>query len=124
MASTAHDLGPERVWIAAKLHGLTVTGASVDYNGSVTIDERLLAEVGVAAFEQVHVVNLANGNRWVTYVLPGPPGVFELNGGGAHLGRIGDRCIAMTYRPGRRFTGAPVVFLDETNQVIRRTRYP
>jgi aspartate 1-decarboxylase len=113
-----------RTFIAAKLHGLTVTAASVDYNGSVTIDGGLLDRAGICPYEQVHIVNLATGGRWVTYVIPGPARVFTLNGGGARLGVTGDRCVVMTYRQQPHMSPATVLFLNDANRVVEETSYP
>ncbi|HQW74854.1 MAG TPA: aspartate 1-decarboxylase [Ornithinibacter sp.] len=113
-----------RTFVHAKIHDLTVTGAHLRYVGSVTIDASILEEVGIAGYEQVDVVNLNNGNRWTTYALPGDPGVFTLNGGGARLGVAGDRCVVMAYEQGEVFAGARVVFVDDTNQVTQRLTYP
>jgi len=113
-----------RTFVAAKLHNLHVTDASVDYVGSVTIASELLAEVDIRPYEQVDVVNLNNGSRWTTYVLPGDtPGVFTLNGGGARLGVVGDRCVVIAYRQAEAFPGARVVFCDKDNRVERRVEY-
>ena len=112
-----------RTYVAAKLHGLAVTACRLDYHGSVTIPAELLEAAGIDAFEQVHVVNLANGKRWVTYALPGEPGAFELNGGGAHLGVVGDRCVVMTYRQADAFGGALAVHIDGHNQPTGTVRY-
>jgi len=104
-----------RTFIASKLHGLCATAAGVEYHGSVTIDRNLMDMAGIEPYEQVHVVNLTNGNRWVTYAIPGDAGVFELNGGGALLGEVGHRFIVMTYRIGHRLEPAQVIFTDENN---------
>ena len=112
-----------RRWIAAKLHGLTVTDASLDYVGSVTIDGKLLHEAEISPYEAVDIVNLNNGHRWTTYALEGDAGVFTLNGGGARLGLPGDRCVVMTYRLGETFTGARTLFLDERNQITDTAEY-
>jgi aspartate 1-decarboxylase len=111
-------------FVAAKLHGITVTAASVEYNGSVTIDRSLMALAGMEPYEQVDIVNLNTGGRWTTYILPGEEGVFSLNGGGARLGVVGDRCVAMTYRSFDRFPGAQVLFLNTGNQVVSVMPYP
>lgn len=114
-----------RTFVAAKLHNLTVTGAAVSYVGSVTIDADLLDAAGIAPYEQLDIVNLANGARWTTYALPGPAGVFTLNGGGARLGLPGDRCVVMTYAAtDGDFPGARAVFVDEDNRVVRELTYP
>ena len=113
-----------RTYVAAKLHNLTVTDASVHYVGSVTVDAALLARAGIDAYEAVDVVNLNNGARWTTYVIPGSRGVFTLNGGGARLGVIGDRCVLIAYRQSERFERAAVVFVDESNDIDHATQYP
>ena len=71
----------------AKLHRVRVTEAKLDYVGSVTIDSDLLEKVGILPLEEVEIVNISNGNRWSTYVLPGKAGSGMVcpNGGGALL---------------------------------------
>jgi len=113
-----------RTYVSAKIHGITVTAASVQYQGSVSIGSDLLAAADIEPFEQVHVVNLNTGDRWVTYAIPAPERAFTLNGGGARLGVVGDRCVVMTYaQADDRFPGAKVVFCDAENH-FRRGRYP
>ena len=112
-----------RTFIAAKLHGLVVTGCRLEYHGSVTIADDLLDDVGIDPYEQVHVVNLNSGARWVTYALAGPPGTFELNGGGARLGVVGDRCVVMTYQQAEAFPGAVAVHVNALNGIHRRVPY-
>ena len=106
-----------RTFVAAKLHGIRVTDKAVRYHGSVSIAAELLAAAGIAPYEQVHVVNLANGQRWITYALPAPARTFTLNGGGARLGEIGDECVILTYRQEGAFSGAPIVFCDAQNAI-------
>lgn len=81
--------------LKAKLHRAVVTETNIDYVGSVTIDEALMSEVGILSFEQVHVWNLTNGSRLITYAIPAEKnsGVICLNGAAAHLTRVGDRVI-------------------------------
>jgi aspartate 1-decarboxylase len=112
-----------RTWVAAKLHGITVTGASVDYNGSVSLCPYLMEQAGISEYEQVHVVNLATGDRWITYALAGDQDMFTLNGGSARLGEVGDRCVVMTFAQGHRAPEAPVLFLDTGNRIIGRVTY-
>lgn len=120
--------------VRSKLHGITVTDASVEYNGSVSIDASLMRTVGIRAYEQVHVINLTNGNRWVTYAIPSSVlRAFTLNGGGAHLGKIGDRCVVMTYRQdivqsayvdrSSDVAVADVAFLNTRNTIVERMTY-
>ncbi|NEO93173.1 MAG: aspartate 1-decarboxylase [Moorea sp. SIO3G5] len=79
----------------AKLHRVRVTEANRHYVGSVTIDSDLLAQVGILPLEEVEIVNIDNGNRWSTYVLPGEAGSGKIcpNGGGALLCKEGDTLI-------------------------------
>jgi aspartate 1-decarboxylase len=113
-----------RSYIAGKIHGIRVTAASVEYHGSVTVDGGLLAAAGIDPYERVFIVNLSNGHRWDTYVLPGDPGVFTLNGGSARLGVPGDRCVIMTYALAGTAPGARVVFCGERNEISDTAAYP
>lgn len=112
-----------RTWVSAKLHGVRVTDASVRYHGSVTIGDDLMYAANIAPYEQVHVVNLSTGQRWVTYALPGKDGAFSLNGGGARLGVVGDECVVMTFRAATDYQPATVVFCDERNAITEITQY-
>jgi aspartate 1-decarboxylase len=106
-----------RCYLSAKLHGLCVTACELHYQGSVVIDSQLLAKVGIEPYERVFVVNLNTGSRWDTYAIAGSPGEFSLNGGGARLGDVGDRCIVMAFQWSDVRTPATVVQLDEENIV-------
>lgn len=99
-----------RTYVGAKLHGIPVTDKHLAYKGSVGIWAPYLEMVGIEPFEQVHIVNLSTGGRWITYALPiiNEHG-FTLNGGGARLGEIGDRCIVMTYVQAEAFPAAKVL---------------
>ncbi len=83
----------------AKLHNATVTQADLNYQGSIAIDSALLQESGILPFEQVHVYNVSNGARFVTYALEAPAGsrVFCVNGAAARLAAPGDRIIVVAY---------------------------
>jgi aspartate 1-decarboxylase len=85
--------------LRAKLHQARVTGADVNYEGSITIDETLLEESGMFVYERVLVVDLENGARFETYTIPGPPGsgMIEMNGAAARLVTVGDRLIIMAF---------------------------
>jgi aspartate 1-decarboxylase len=113
-----------RTFVAGKIHGIRVTDKSLGYNGSASLPRELMDAAGIAEFEQVHIVNKANGNRWVTYAIEGPPGAFVLNGAAARQGEVGDECLIFTYRQEERYSGAAVVFLDPaTNTIARVERY-
>lgn len=85
--------------LKSKIHRATVTAASIDYEGSLTIDEDLIEASGLLPFERILCSNMANGARWETYVIRGPrgTGAIELNGAVAHLGRPGDRITIMSF---------------------------
>jgi len=111
-------------YVNAKLHNINVTAKSIDYHGSVTICSDLLKESGIDPYQKVDVVNLNTGGRWTTYAVPGPKGSFELNGGGARLGEVGDKCVVISYELCEYFKGAKVVFCNNTNEVEDLLGYP
>jgi aspartate 1-decarboxylase len=88
-----------RTLLAAKIHSCTITDANLNYMGSISIDEILLAAAGILPYEQVQVVNVNNGERFITYAIAAAPGsgAIELNGAAARLGAKGDKLIIMTY---------------------------
>lgn len=110
--------------LKSKIHRATVTAASVDYEGSLTIDEDLMVAAGLSAFERILCSNMANGARWETYVIRGPrgSGAIELNGAVAHLGKPGDRVTIMSFTAVEDTVAggwAPrVIVLGEKNQIL------
>ena len=112
-----------RVMMKSKLHRATVTATDLHYEGSVSIDADLLNAADIVPFEQVHVWDVTNGSRLVTYALEGPAGsgVVQVNGAGAHLIQPGDVVIIATFTTlkGRaaRHHEPLVVFLDTANRV-------
>ncbi len=112
-----------RFMMKSKLHRATVTETNVDYEGSVTIDADLLEAADILPHEQVHVWDVTNGARLVTYALPGPrgSGVVCINGAGAHLIKTGDVLIIATYAEFEdteaRVHLPRVVFVDRGNVV-------
>ena len=104
--------------LKAKIHRAKVTQADLDYVGSVTIDTKLLREAGIFEYEKVQIVDINNGNRFETYVIPGPRGKGDicLNGAAAHLAKPGMKVIIMGYE----LTDGPVepkiVFVDDNNR--------
>ena len=86
-----------RQMLKSKIHRATVTGADVDYVGSITVDAALLAAADIREHEQVHVLDLDNGARVVTYAIAGGDGEVCVNGAAARLVRPGDRVIVLTY---------------------------
>jgi aspartate 1-decarboxylase len=88
-----------RTLLSGKIHSCTVTDANLQYMGSISVDELLLQAANIVPYEQVQVVNVNNGQRFVTYAIAAPAnsGAIELNGAAARLGEKGDRLIIMTY---------------------------
>jgi aspartate 1-decarboxylase len=118
-----------RTLLRSKLHGAVVTDADPAYEGSITIDSELMAAADLAAFERVLVANVANGQRFETYVIAGPAGSrrIGLNGAAARLGLPGDRVIVMAWSDVEEAEVASfrprVVLLDAGNRV-REVRRP
>ncbi len=85
--------------LKAKIHRAQITEANLAYEGSITIDKSILEAAGIYAHEQVHVVDIENGSRFVTYVIEGKPGsgVFCVNGAAARLVTPGDKIIVIAY---------------------------
>ncbi|WP_341525677.1 aspartate 1-decarboxylase [Nostoc sp. UHCC 0302] len=119
----------QRTLLLGKIHNCTLTGANLHYVGSISIDQILLDKAGILPYEQVQVVNNANGQRFITYAIPAPAnsGIIELNGAAARLGIIGDRLIIMTYgqfTPEELKNYSPtVVIVDEKNRLLEVRRY-
>ena len=85
--------------LKSKLHMATLTGTELYYQGSIAVDQDLLDAAGILPSEQVHVLNVNNGSRLVTYTISGErgSGIIELNGPAAHLGETGDQVVIISY---------------------------
>ena len=112
----------QRAMMKSKIHRATVTTTDLDYEGSLTIDADLLVAADILPNEQIHVWDVTNGTRLITYALRGKPGSGEVqvNGAGAHLIRSGDTIIIATYASFEESElegHAPrVVFVDAKNR--------
>ncbi|MFQ3578329.1 MAG: aspartate 1-decarboxylase [Verrucomicrobiia bacterium] len=110
--------------LKCKLHRATVTDASLDYEGSMTIAADLAERAGLLEFEKILVGNITNGNRFETYVIHGPAGsrAIVLNGATAHLGKVGDRLVIMAFAQMTPEDAvnhrARTLVLDEANHVV------
>ena len=114
-----------RTFMHGKIHGLRITECKLHYNGSAEVDTSLLKAAGISLYEQIQIVNVNTGSRFVTYAFPGKPGEFTLNGGAARLGSVGDICLVIAYRQEEKFSGAEVVFVNPaTNTLAETMHYP
>ncbi|HVA60672.1 MAG TPA: aspartate 1-decarboxylase [Mycobacteriales bacterium] len=112
-----------RTMLKSKIHRATVTQADLDYVGSVTVDAELMEAADLLAGEQVAVVDVTNGARLETYVIPGPrgSGIIGINGAAARLVHRGDLVILISYctlsdADARSFQPR-VVFVDADNKM-------
>ena len=108
--------------VKSKIHRVKVTGADLNYIGSITIDEDLMDAANLVHGEKVQIVNNNNGERLETYAIPGPRGSGELtlNGAAARKVAVGDVLILIAYawmeaEEARRFNPALVFPNEETN---------
>ena len=114
----------QRLMCKGKIHRATITEANLDYIGSLTIDEDLMERADILPYEQVHVVNVTNGERLVTYAIKGErgSGIICLNGAAAHKGKAGQIIIIITYGhfsdEEARALEPSVVFVDEKNRAV------
>ena len=85
--------------LKSKIHRARITGGDLDYEGSLTIDRALMKEAGLMPYEKVLASNMANGNRFETYAIPGEAGsgAIILNGATCHLGKAGDLLTIMSF---------------------------
>lgn len=119
----------QRTLLLAKIHNCTLTAANINYVGSISIDQVLLDKAGILWYEQVHVVNVSNGERFITYAIPASSnsGAIELNGAAARLGMSGDRLIIMSYGQFNseelKIYSPTVVIVDDKNQLLEVRRY-
>ena len=86
-----------RTMLKGKIHRATVTDANMNYEGSITIDIKLMKTADILPYEQVHVLNINNGARFITYAIEGEQGEICLNGAAARLAAKGDIVIILTY---------------------------
>ncbi|HET9065943.1 MAG TPA: aspartate 1-decarboxylase [Gemmatimonadales bacterium] len=108
----------------SKVHRATITSADLHYEGSLTLDRELMDAANLVEYEEIHVVNVNNGQRFVTYIIPGEAGsgTVQLNGAAARLGMAGDLVILIAYadvEAGDVATHVPhLVFVDHANRIV------
>ena len=110
--------------LQSKLHRVRVTEANLNYMGSITIDEDLMERANILANEKVQIVNMNNGERFSTYVIPGKrnSGEICLNGAAARLVQVDDEIIIMSYvqiKEEELTDWEPtILFFDEENNLL------
>ncbi len=113
----------ERIMLKSKIHRATLTGTDLDYEGSIAIDPILLEAADILPNEQVHVLNLNNGARLITYAILGErgAGTMLLNGPAARLGMVGDTVVVLTYAnvDDKELVGykPKIVHVDQENRI-------
>ena len=114
----------QRQMLKSKIHRATVTDCDVDYVGSITLDPELMRQADLMTNEQVHVWDIDNGTRFVTYTIEGEPGsgTVQVNGAAARLVKAGDKVIIASFgafdeRDLERYSPV-VVHVNDRNGVI------
>jgi len=113
----------KRIMLRAKIHGASVTHRDLTYEGSLTLDSKLMQEAGLLPYEQIQVYNITNGERFTTYLIKGEEGsgVVGVNGAAAHKAEAGDKLIIAAYSPMDddeiEFFIPRIVLVDDKNQI-------
>lgn len=107
--------------LKSKIHRARVTDANIGYEGSISIDKKLMLEADILPYEQVHVLDVDNGARFTTYAIEGGSGEICVNGAAARLVAIGDTVIILSYchveeDEARNFT-PKLVYVDSKNAI-------
>jgi aspartate 1-decarboxylase len=114
--------------LKSKLHRATVTHAELDYEGSCAIDANLMEAAHILPFEQLHIYNVSNGERFSTYAIIAPENSYTIgiNGAAAHKAKVGDTLIICTYaslksKKAKHFL-PKLVYLDADNHISHQTK--
>jgi len=115
-----------RIMLKSKIHRARVTRVNLDYEGSITIDKKLMEEADFLPYEQVQVLNTNNGARFTTYAIEGESGEICINGAAARLAVKGDIIIILSYchvedDEAHNFT-PKLVYVDSQNTIIETKR--
>ena len=113
----------QRQMLKSKVHRATITACDPDYVGSVSIDPELMRQADILPNEQVHVWDIANGARMVTYAIEGERGEIKVNGAAARLVGRGDPVIIVSYAgfdaDDLEAYAPVVVHVDDRNRMVR-----
>ncbi len=110
-----------RVMLKSKIHRAHVTDANIGYEGSITIDKKIMQAADILPYEQVQVLNINNGARFTTYAIEGERGEICINGAAARLAVKGDVILVLSYchledEEARNFT-PKLVYVDDKNAI-------
>jgi len=115
-----------RIMLKSKIHRACVTNINIDYEGSITIDKKLMEEADILPYEQVQVLNINNGTRFTTYAIEGESGKICLNGPGARLVAKGDTIFILSYcyveDDEARNLAPKLVYVDAKNAITKTKR--
>ncbi len=117
----------QRIMFKSKIHRARITAANLYYEGSFTIDSEIMEAANMLPYEKIAIVNVNNGERFETYIIPGEHGKREfcLNGAAARKGSIGDEVIIISYAnvdESELTEFKPtIVLVDENNNIISKT---
>lgn len=107
--------------LKSKIHRAHITGINPDYIGSITIDKDLMDKAGIVPYEKVLIANVANSNRWETYVIMGEAGsgVIEVQGAGAKICKKGDVVIILAFEITDEPLKPKMILVDEKNKFMK-----
>ncbi len=114
--------------LKSKLHRVTTTHAELDYEGSCAIDQDFMDRANILPFEQLHIYNISNGERFTTYAIVAPRGskTIGINGAAAHKAKAGDLLIVCTYaelEAAEALSFQPdLVYFNERNEITHSTK--
>lgn len=117
-----------RTMLKGKIHRARVTEANLEYEGSITVDKDLMEAADILPYEQVHVLDVNNGNRLVTYAIEGErgSGVICINGAAARLVSVGDTVIIISYctvNEAEAHNHIPkLVYVNSQNTIIKKSK--
>ena len=117
----------KRIMLKSKIHGAIVTDVNINYEGSLTLDEKIMEIANLMPFEQVHIYNITNGERFTTYIIKGKKdsGMVCVNGAAARKATPGDKIIIASYTvidEGKVEFFNPKMVIIEGNNKIKEIR--
>lgn len=112
--------------LKGKIHRARVTDANINYEGSITIDATLMEAADIWPYEKVQVVDVDNGARLETYVIPGEAGQVCVNGAAARLVHRGDTVIIISYHDlveeEAKRAQPRLIYVDSANRIVKQVR--